>query len=104
MPRVRILPARIELDVPAGERLLDACDDDAPGALALSCRAANCGSCRLRVRAGADALQPPDATERSILTQLGAAPDERLGCQIRLMPAEALEVSEHTTVVLELPG
>jgi ferredoxin len=82
-----MLPGGVTLEIGADERLLDACDDAAPGVMPVACRAANCGSCRLQVVAGGEAFLPASARERSTLQQLGAADDERLGCQLRCVSA-----------------
>ena len=82
--RVRLQPSGVELDLHAGDRLLDVLDNAGRVAFALACRAANCGSCRLRVVTGQAALLPPGPREQETLAQLGAAADERLGCQIVL--------------------
>jgi ferredoxin len=87
MPDVTLLPMGLNVQLAAGERLLDACDDAAPGALSVSCRAASCGSCRLQVLEGASAFEPPMAAEVETLQQLGAAEGERLGCQLRCAAA-----------------
>ena len=88
MLRVKLLPAGVELALPAGERLLDVLDEAALDASALphACRAANCGACQLRVLSGAALLAPPDARERTLLTELVAGPDDRLGCQLCAAP------------------
>ena len=64
-------------------RLLDHCDEvSAP--LVFSCRAGNCGICRVRVEAGAELLVPASDDERLILDAAHASPGERLACQIVL--------------------
>jgi ferredoxin len=91
----------LSVSLRAGERLLDALDEqwletaDEP-VLRFDCRAANCGSCRVRVRAGAAALSSAEPAERASLLQLGAADDERLACQIRLH-----DVAPEIEIVLE---
>jgi ferredoxin len=84
MTWVRLQPSGVELEVAPGERLLDALDEAERVAFALACRAANCGSCRLRVLSGQAALAPPGPREQRTLAQLAAASDERLGCQVVL--------------------
>ncbi|WP_300037599.1 2Fe-2S iron-sulfur cluster-binding protein [uncultured Roseobacter sp.] len=50
-----------------------------------------CGTCRVRVLSGADALPAPSEAEAKVLARWQAGPDERLACQ--LIPREgALEV------------
>jgi ferredoxin len=90
--RVRLQPSGVELDLQAGDRLLDVLDEAGRVAFAVACRAANCGSCRLRVVTGQAALQPPGPREQQTLAQLGAAADERLGCQIVLAAESGGEV------------
>lgn len=46
-----------------------------------------CGTCRVRVAAGADRLSQMDEGERGTLRRVGAADDERLGCQARVLGA-----------------
>jgi len=50
-----------------------------------------CTTCRVMVRDGAEALPPPDATERAALERIGAADQVRLACQIR--PERPLSVA-----------
>jgi ferredoxin len=88
MSKIR-LSNDVSVSLSAGERLLDALDElwlatPTEPVLRFDCRAANCGSCRVRVRVGAAALSDADSAERATLLQLGAADDERLACQVRL--------------------
>ncbi|MBM3368519.1 MAG: (2Fe-2S)-binding protein [Betaproteobacteria bacterium] len=46
-----------------------------------------CGTCRVRVATGADRLSPMAEGERGTLRRVGAADDERLGCQARVLRA-----------------
>lgn len=65
-----------ELD---GGRFLDFADDHrAP--VAFSCRGGTCGTCRVRVIAGAHLLSPPKARESETLAFFGDGPDVRLAC------------------------
>jgi ferredoxin len=64
-------------------RLLDACDE-AGAPVCFSCRGGDCGTCRVEVLAGADRLSPPSADEAETLRRLGAAPEDRLACQVRV--------------------
>lgn len=84
--RLRILPSGATLSLAGDARVLDVLDESAELGLPTACRAANCGICRVRVLAGADTLQPSAARERQTLAALGAAPDVRLGCQLRTRP------------------
>lgn len=91
MPRVvhiRLEPLGIELSCETESRLIDVLDDLPDASLVagvpLSCRGARCGVCRVRVVRGAGAIIAPRADEQEALRTLGAAPDERLACQLRL--------------------
>lgn len=44
---------------------------------------ARCSTCRVRVAAGEENAPPPEADEQGTLERIGAAPDVRLGCQLR---------------------
>jgi adenylate cyclase len=80
--RVRFTSGSFELDLPAGERLLDALDEQGISGLPIACRGANCGACRVRVERGAALLTPAASDEQRTLRELGCAPDERLACQL----------------------
>jgi ferredoxin len=83
--RLRLLPAGVELPATPGQRVLDLLDEGGhAGLLPLRCRAANCATCLVRVRAGAAALAPPDDDERELLERLLASAEQRLGCQLRI--------------------
>jgi adenylate cyclase len=58
--------------------------NDVPHASVCSGRG-RCGTCRVRVVAGADRLSPATDAERATLQRVGAAGDERLGCQARVL-------------------
>jgi ferredoxin len=91
---VQLGPRGAELSLEPSERLLDALDaalDEqlAQGkrggqlpALPTACRAANCGACLVRIESGSEAFEPARERERALLQQLGAAPEDRLGCQL----------------------
>jgi ferredoxin len=97
--RVRFEPSGIEIDLALGERLLDAVDDcHQLGLLPTACRAGNCGACRVRVRAGADRLEPAHGEERAALADLGCMPDERLGCQVHARASVAPHDSRLVTL------
>jgi len=46
-----------------------------------------CGTCRVRVEAGAERLSPAEEAERKTLERVGAAAGERLACQARVLGA-----------------
>lgn len=72
------------LEARPGERLVDTCDE-ARAAVPFSCRAGHCGTCRVDVLAGGEALAPPDDDERAQLAKTGDDPARtRLACVARL--------------------
>jgi len=82
--RVRVLPSGQSATLAAGERLLDALDDAAAiMAMPTACRGGTCGACLVQVVRGAEALCEAQPHERETLDALGAAADQRLGCQLR---------------------
>lgn len=101
--QIHLLPTGVQLQVAEGVRLLDALDEAERMAFPVACRAANCGCCRLRVVQGAEALQPAAARERATLTQLAAADDERLGCQI-MLAVTGDEYNDELVVILDAAG
>lgn len=77
------------LEAEGAERILDLCDEAALPHL-FSCRASNCGVCVVDVLDGASLLDPPGAGERATLHRLGANEAQRLGCQLRVVPASGI--------------
>lgn len=64
--------------------------NDVPHAHVCSARG-RCGTCRVRVEAGADALSPRSSFEAFTLTRVGAGVNDRLACQARVIgPAVAV--------------
>jgi len=65
--------------------------NDVPHAHVCSGRG-RCGTCRVRVEAGADRLSAPEALENGTLARVGAATGERLACQARVL-ADGVQVT-----------
>jgi ferredoxin len=81
--RVRFTSEGFELDLPEGERLLDALDEQGLASRArVQCRGATCGSCRVRVERGASLLMAAEPGELRVLADLGCTQGERLACQL----------------------
>lgn len=97
MPRVRFLPANYETDVPVGSRMVDVTDEHPDARVPYSCRSASCGTCRVEVKEGMEALQTPAPEELSVLEIFGDGPEIRLCCQMRVerdVPRIVLRVVE----------
>ncbi|MGB3935115.1 MAG: 2Fe-2S iron-sulfur cluster-binding protein [Burkholderiales bacterium] len=60
--------------------------NDVPHAHVCSGRG-RCGTCRVRIESGAQALSPAGDLERATLARVGAAPGERLACQAHVLGA-----------------
>jgi ferredoxin len=91
--RVRFTSEGFELDLPEGERLLDALDEQGLASRArVQCRGATCGSCRVRVERGAGLLLPATREEQRTLAELGSPQGERLACQLVCTGAGEVEL------------
>lgn len=86
MATVRFEPAGVEVsDVEPGTHLMDVTDDHQGTGVQYSCRSASCGTCRVRVLEGGEALAAPEEDELDVLEIFGDTPGEvRLCCQARL--------------------
>jgi len=87
--KVRFEPARVDLVAPAGERLVDLCDDHPETRVPFSCRSGNCATCRVEVLEGDPGLSSPDDEEQATLDIFGPQPRVRLCCQLRITDARA---------------
>jgi ferredoxin len=81
-----------------GGRLLDLLDEQQVASVALSCRGARCGICRLEVVRGAECFEPAQRAERETLAALGVGANVRLGCQLRLAGAASGEAELRISV------
>jgi ferredoxin len=76
----------VEADAPDGGRLLDLCDE-LHASVPVSCRSADCGTCRVDVLEGAELLEPARDEELDVLRIFGDdPPSRRLACQARARP------------------
>lgn len=97
MTELRIAPSGFRTQVSVGDRIVDVCDEHPESGVPFSCRAANCGTCRVRVTEGAGAFPRPEEDEQGVLEIHGDGPDVRLACQLRVkhaVEAIALDVLE----------
>jgi 2Fe-2S ferredoxin len=82
--KVRFEPSGVEAQVGPGTRLVDVTDEHPEAAVAYSCRAATCGTCRVQVVEGLEALEAADEEEQDVLRLFGDGPTIRLCCQLRV--------------------
>jgi len=86
MIRVRFEPSGFEITARPGEAIMDITDANPAAEIPYSCRAATCGTCRVEVVAGGEALSTPDEFELEVLEIFGDTPDRvRLCCQARIV-------------------
>jgi 2Fe-2S ferredoxin len=92
--RVRFEPSGFEVDARAGEAIMDITDANPAAEVPYSCRAATCGTCRVEVLEGGEALSVADQFELEVLDLFGDTPDRvRLCCQAKLVNSGASRVT-----------
>jgi 2Fe-2S ferredoxin len=84
MVKLRFEPAGFETEARPGERLIDVTDEHPQADVPYSCRSASCGTCRVEVLEGEEALVTPEDDELEVLHAFGDEPRVRLCCQLRL--------------------
>ena len=80
--RLTLLPDGISAEVERGACGVDILDEHPEIAVPVSCRSAHCGTCLVRVAAGAAKLEPASEWELETVGQLGNDPGLRLACSI----------------------
>lgn len=92
--RVRFEPAGFEVDAQPGEAIMDITDANPAAEVPYSCRAATCGTCRVQVVEGGEALSIADEFELEVLDIFGDTPDKvRLCCQTKLVGGSDIKVT-----------
>ena len=92
--RVRFEPAGLEVDAQPGETIMDITDANPRAEVPYSCRSATCGTCRVEVVEGGQALSLPDEDELEVLEIFGDTPDKvRLSCQVRIVDVHATRIT-----------
>jgi len=92
--RVRFEPSGFEVDAEPGEAIMDITDANPAAEVPYSCRAATCGTCRVEVIEGVDALSTADEFELEVLDIFGDTPDKvRLCCQTKLIGSNTTQVT-----------
>jgi 2Fe-2S ferredoxin len=92
--RLRFEPSGFEVDAEPGEAIMDITDANPAAEVPYSCRAATCGTCRVEVVEGSEALSTPDQFELEVLDIFGDTPDKvRLSCQTKLIGGAGSQVT-----------
>lgn len=74
----------VEVDCDEGISLVDiASEVDCD--ITFGCKSGSCGTCRVRIVDGQENLSPPSREEKDFLDGFGAHPQERLGCQLKIL-------------------
>ncbi len=84
MAVVRFEPSGYETEIRPGDRLVDVTDAHPAADVPYSCRSASCGTCRVEVLEGLDAMAEAEDDEREVLEVFCEEPHVRLCCQLRL--------------------
>jgi len=94
MIRVRFEHSSFEVDAEPGEAIMDITDAHPAADVPYSCRAATCGTCRVEVLEGGDALSTAELDEIEVLDIFGDSPDDvRLCCQTKLIGGASTQVT-----------
>lgn len=94
MIRLRFEPSGFEIDARPGEAIMDITDANPAADVPYSCRAATCGTCRVEVLEGGEALSTPDQYELEVLDIFGDTPDKvRLCCQAKVINAPTPQIT-----------
>jgi ferredoxin len=91
MPKLTVHPQGTVIDVKKGAALVDVAEDHDTG-LDFGCRDGVCGTCIMTVRGGAENLSAADVEEKDTLENFGAAPGQRLACQVKILGDVEIEV------------
>ncbi len=81
MAKVEFKKDGISVEVPAGTHLMNVCDENG-ASVAFSCRVGACTSCLITVVSGLENLNSVTEQEKMTLEGFGAAPNQRLACQV----------------------
>lgn len=84
MAKIRFEPSGFETQVEKGSRIVDLTDDNPKSGVPYSCRSASCGTCRVKVVEGLEAMAPAEDDELEVLEIFGNEHGVRLACQLRL--------------------
>ena len=86
MAKAKVVFADIDLsvNVPAGTRVIEISEKVGSG-IVYGCRECDCGTCLMKVEAGADNLSEPSVLEQKVLRENLAGRHYRLACQAQVL-------------------
>ena len=86
MIKLRFEPSGHEVAVEPPMAIVDITDTEPEADVPYSCRSASCGTCRVWVLEGGDALSPPEQDELDVLDMFDDDPAKvRLCCQAKVV-------------------
>ncbi len=96
MTIIRFEPSGLEVEVNAPIALVEVTDANPAADVLYACLSASCGTCRVKVLEGRDALSEPEEDELEVLDLFDDDPATvRLCCQAKLIDPEADRVVIH---------
>ena len=84
MPIIHFSLEDMEVEAPvstAFQQIVEACGAD----VTFGCRNGTCGTCRVRIEEGTENISIHTPEEKEFLALMEALPNERLGCQIKIL-------------------
>lgn len=84
MPKLTITNDNLTIDVEPGAALIQVCRQHETS-IPFGCREGTCGTCLIRVEKNPANLSPATKREKDTLASLGSEPEERLGCQCKIL-------------------
>ncbi|MEM3361833.1 MAG: 2Fe-2S iron-sulfur cluster-binding protein [Candidatus Anstonellaceae archaeon] len=81
MPKVTFKKENIVVEVPIGTKLVDIAEKSGAN-INFSCKEGVCLTCLINIVEGMENLNPKTENEKATLEAFGAAPNQRLACQV----------------------
>lgn len=79
-----------EFESPLNALLMEVLEENG-AQIMFGCKTAACGTCRIRVLNSPQNLSDMEEEERDFLSYLGAGPQERLACQVKVRGSVSIE-------------
>ena len=93
MPMLRFESDNEEVEVEYNQSLISI-EENNGTPLLFGCMEGNCGTCKIVVLTNEENLSPMEDRERTFLSSIDARPNERLGCQCRVLGDVTIDVAD----------